>query len=251
MNNRKGKMIISCDMNQAGWKECSAPSWKQVSTEGLMTFKFYTMNTIPFIFFSTLYMHAQLLQSCLTFFWPRGLWPARLLCLWDSPGKNTGLGFHPLLQGIFHTRGSNLGLLHCRQILYCLSHQGSPHKSMVFNIFRVVLQSLPLILEHFHHPQRKPYIHPVAVTFQPSQPYGTTFLLSIPMDLPTLGIPCKWNCMWSFVTDFFRLVFEVHPCCSICISFLFLWQNNISIIWIYYTYQLNHFGFVSTFSFHE
>ena len=68
MNNRKGKMIISCDMNQAGWKECSAPSWKQVSTEGLMTFKFYTMNTIPFIFLSTLYMHAQLLQSCLTFF---------------------------------------------------------------------------------------------------------------------------------------------------------------------------------------
>ena len=50
MNNRKGKWIISCDMNQARWKECSAPSWKQVSTEGLMIFKFYTMNTFPFIF---------------------------------------------------------------------------------------------------------------------------------------------------------------------------------------------------------
>ena len=124
MNNRKGKMIISCDMNQAGWKECSAPSWKQVSTEGLMTFKFYTMNTIPFIFFSTLYMHAQLLQSCLTFFWPRGLWPARLLCLWDSPGKNTGLGCHSFLQRIFLTQGSHIChicqcLLHCRQILDC------------------------------------------------------------------------------------------------------------------------------------
>ena len=34
--------------------------------------------------------------------------------------------FHALLQGIFLTQESNLGLLHCRQILYCLSHQGSP-----------------------------------------------------------------------------------------------------------------------------
>ena len=36
------------------------------------------------------------------------------------------MGFHSLLQGIFPTQGSNLGLLHCRQILYHLSHQGSP-----------------------------------------------------------------------------------------------------------------------------
>jgi len=45
----------------------------------------------------------------------------------DSPGKNTGVGFHTLLQGVFLTQGSNPGLLHCRQILYCLSHQGSPY----------------------------------------------------------------------------------------------------------------------------
>ena len=44
----------------------------------------------------------------------------------DFPGKNTGVGCHSLLQGIFPTQGSNLGLLHCGQILYCLSHQGSP-----------------------------------------------------------------------------------------------------------------------------
>ena len=42
----------------------------------------------------------------------------------DSPGKNTGVGCHTLLQGIFPTQGSNPGLLHCRQILYRLSHQG-------------------------------------------------------------------------------------------------------------------------------
>ena len=44
----------------------------------------------------------------------------------DSPGKNTGVGCHALLQGIFPSQGSNPGLLHCRQILYHLSHQGSP-----------------------------------------------------------------------------------------------------------------------------
>ena len=52
--------------------------------------------------------------------------PARLLCPWNSPGKNTGVGSHSLLQGVFLTQGSNLGLLHCRQILYHLSHQGTP-----------------------------------------------------------------------------------------------------------------------------
>ena len=57
---------------------------------------------------------------------PHGLQPSRLLCPWNSPGKNTGVGRHFLLQRIFPTQGSNLGLLHCKQILYCLSHQGSP-----------------------------------------------------------------------------------------------------------------------------
>ena len=48
--------------------------------------------------------------------------------LWNSPGKKTGVGSHSLLQGIFPIQGSNLGLLHCRQILYCLNHQGSLNK---------------------------------------------------------------------------------------------------------------------------
>ena len=45
-----------------------------------------------------------------------------LLCPTDFPGKNTGVGSHSLLQGIFPIQGSNLGLLHFRQILYHLSH---------------------------------------------------------------------------------------------------------------------------------
>ena len=44
----------------------------------------------------------------------------------DSPGKNTGVRCHALLQGIFPTQGSNPSLPHCGQILYRLSHQGSP-----------------------------------------------------------------------------------------------------------------------------
>ena len=57
--------------------------------------------------------------------WSHGLQPARLLCPWDSPGKHTGVGCHFLLQSIFPTQESNPGLLHHRQILYRLSHQGS------------------------------------------------------------------------------------------------------------------------------
>ena len=52
-----------------------------------------------------------------------GLEFTRLFCPWDSPGKNTGVGCYFLLQRIFLAQGSNLGFLHCRQILYHLSHQ--------------------------------------------------------------------------------------------------------------------------------
>ena len=48
----------------------------------------------------------------------------------DSPSKNTGVGCHALLQGIFPTQGSNPGLLYCRQILYWLCHQGTPNELM-------------------------------------------------------------------------------------------------------------------------
>ena len=51
------------------------------------------------------------------------LQPHGLHSPWNSPGQNTGVG---ILQGIFPTQGLNLGLLHCRQILYQLSHKGNP-----------------------------------------------------------------------------------------------------------------------------
>ena len=54
------------------------------------------------------------------------LWPHGLYSPWNSPGHNTGVGSCSLLQGIFPTQGLDQGLLHCRRILYQLSHNGSP-----------------------------------------------------------------------------------------------------------------------------
>ena len=54
-------------------------------------------------------------QPCLTLCDPMG-------CPWNSPGQNTGVGNHFLLQEICPTQGSNPGLLYCGQILYCLNH---------------------------------------------------------------------------------------------------------------------------------
>ena len=60
---------------------------------------------------------------------PHGPQPTRLLCQWDSPGKNAGVGCHFLLQGIFPTQGSKPCLvhrLHCRWILYHWATREAP-----------------------------------------------------------------------------------------------------------------------------
>ena len=54
------------------------------------------------------------------------LQPHWLYSAWISPGQNIGVSSRSLLQGIFPTQGLNPGLPYCRQILYQLSHQGSP-----------------------------------------------------------------------------------------------------------------------------
>ena len=60
---------------------------------------------------------------------PHGLQPTRLLCPWDSPGKNTGVGSHSLLHGIFPTQGLNPGPLNYRQIFLPSAPPGKPHIS--------------------------------------------------------------------------------------------------------------------------
>ena len=83
--------------------------------------------------------------------WSHELEPTRLLCPWDSPGKNTGVSHHALFQGIFPTQGPNPGLPHCRWILYHLSYQGSPGilewaaypkiKEKLLNKFEIVIST--------------------------------------------------------------------------------------------------------------
>ena len=66
------------------------------------------------------------IQSCLTLCDSMDYSLPSSSVLGDSPGKNIRVDCHALLQGIFPTQELNPGLLHCRQILYCLSHQGNP-----------------------------------------------------------------------------------------------------------------------------
>ena len=105
-------------------------------------------NTSHFVLFS---QNESVRESCSLM--SDSLWFQGLYSLWNSPGQNTGEGSHSLLQGIFPIQGSNPGLLNCRQILYCLRHQGSlsmyrykwscfsTHSSLLFFIRTGILES--------------------------------------------------------------------------------------------------------------
>ena len=73
-----------------------------------------------------MYVHAcSVTKSCPTLCVPMDwLWPTRVLCPWNSLGKNTGVGCHSFHQGIFLTQGSNWNLLHWQADSLPLSHQG-------------------------------------------------------------------------------------------------------------------------------
>ena len=71
--------------------------------------------------------HSSRVQLCTTP-WTIASWAPLSM---GFSGKNTGVGCHDLIQGIFLTQESNLGLPHCGQTLYCLSHQGILKKTRV------------------------------------------------------------------------------------------------------------------------
>ena len=73
-------------------------------------------------------------KSCSTLLRPHEPLPARLLCPWDFPSKNTGVGCHFLLQGIFLTQGSNLHLLFGRWTLYHCTTQEAQSTSVIHHI---------------------------------------------------------------------------------------------------------------------
>ena len=90
-------------------------------------------------------------QLCLTLCHPMDCSPPDPSVHGDSPGMNTGMGCHALLQGIFPIQGSNAGLLHCRRILYQLNYQGSPifATSMDYTVLGILQ---PILLEWVAYP---------------------------------------------------------------------------------------------------
>ena len=91
----------------------------------------------------------------------------QVFCPWDSPGKNIGSVAIPFSRGIFPNQVWNPDLLHCRQILYCLSHQGSPKHA------RITSKSLTMETRHRNaleifksFAKRKPLLHESDSTHQ-------------------------------------------------------------------------------------
>ena len=76
---------------------------------------------------------SEVAQLCPTLWDPMDCKPTRLLHPWEFPDKSTRMCCHFLFQGIFPTQGSNLHLLHCRQMLHPLSYRGNPQERMPQN----------------------------------------------------------------------------------------------------------------------
>ena len=137
-----------------------------------------------------------------------GLQPTRLLCPWTSPGKNTGMGCHALLQGIFPSQWSNPGLPHCRQILYCLSHQGSP-------------RILGWVAYLFSRDLPAPGIEPGS--------------LALHTNSLSAELPGKWWCPALYHTEYFHC--PKNPLCSAYSSFP---TAAFGYHWFFFFFLLNH-----------
>ena len=74
----------------------------------------------------------ELAQLCLTLCYPMDCSPPGFSYSWNFPGKSTGVGWHFLLQGMFLAQGSNLCLLHWRQMLLPSEPPGKPNKAKSF-----------------------------------------------------------------------------------------------------------------------
>ena len=129
------------------------------------------------------------------------VWPTRLLCLWDSPGKNTGVACHFLPQRIFLTQEVTLHLLHLcigRQVLYCSRQLGSPLEEQFSSVSLVWLfgtpwTGVPDLPVHHQLPEfTQTHVHWIGNGIQPSHllssPSPPAFNLS-----QHLKLPQKWE----------------------------------------------------------
>ena len=115
---------------------------------------------------------------------------SRLLCLWNSPGKNTGVGSHSLLQGIFPAQGLNLGLLHGRWILYLPEPAEKPY-----------------FPESHHHSCRRPPTTHIRPSLHPSPGSGPPALTPLGTlghmvrSLESCPLPRSWSSWLSPLTS--------------------------------------------------
>ena len=120
-----------------------------------------------------------------------------------SPGKNTGVGCHALLQGIFPTQGPNPGLPHCRWILYHLRHQGIPTYAIAslkprYLAYFLIFHNLGLSL--------MVYVYFLCLTdhVSLSKPYAGLWSLMSPFNYLSLGL---WiNYFNHFIAKFFNSI---------------------------------------------
>ena len=84
------------------------------------------------------------------------------------PRQDTWVVCHSLLQRIFLAQGLNPSLLHCRQILYCLSHQGSPHMTFSSVQFSSVTQSCPTLCDRMNRSMPGLPVHHQLPEFTPN-----------------------------------------------------------------------------------
>ena len=176
------------------------------------------------------------IQLCLTLCDPTDCSLPRLLCPWNSSGKSTGAGSHSLLWGISLTQGSNLGLPHCRQIVYHPSHYITPQNipwggtrilfycsTMYLDCFFFVSALLLLFscsvvsdlldpldcstpgfpVLHYVLELAQAHVHWVGDAIQPSRPLSSLLLLpsvfpSIKVFSNELALCIRWPKYWSF-----------------------------------------------------
>ena len=81
---------------------------------------------------------------------PHGLQPTSLLCPWNFPGKNAGMGCHFLLQGIVPIQGLNLGLLHWQADFFPLAPPEKPQYVYMCNIFKNKIYAYAVIFNKIH-----------------------------------------------------------------------------------------------------
>ena len=127
--------------------------------------------------------------------WPHWLYRTRLLCPWNFPGKNTGVGCYSLFQGLFQTQGLNPGLPHCRQILYCLSHQQAvpKWKPQTYSL-SITFHGLTLPIDTWSYVCGKTKQKPWGGC---SPVWKISFSVSLPL-FPILKSTPKINSNWAF-----------------------------------------------------